>query len=181
MTSSPALEACGSLEPTPALAVISAAATLALAGGIAGFFYAYASSVMFGLNAIDPRDAIAAMKGINATVRNAVFAPAFFGAPVAAFLTAALLLRLGRRRAAGAMALAGLVYVLGAFAPTALVNVPMNNALALVAVPESPAEAARIWSDYAGRWMWWNALRTVFGGVSLLLVGYGLFVWGRRR
>ncbi len=174
-------EASASTNLTLALAASAAAATLMLAGGIAGFFYAYSSSVMFGLNAIDPRDAIVAMKGINATVRNAVFAPAFFGTPVAALVTAFLFFRLGRAAAAGAMALAGLVYLLGAFAPTALVNVPMNDALAGLVVPESLQEAARIWADYAERWTWWNTLRTTFSAGSLLLVGYALFAAGSRR
>jgi len=65
--------------------------TLILTGAIAGFFYAYTSSVMRGLDAIPAAHAIVAMQGINATVRNWVFAPAFFGTPVAAVVTGALL------------------------------------------------------------------------------------------
>jgi uncharacterized membrane protein len=46
---------------------------------IAGFFYAYHCSVMPGLAATDAVSAIKAMQGINAVVRNAVFAFSFFG------------------------------------------------------------------------------------------------------
>ena len=46
------------------------ALTLILTGAIVGFFYAYTSSVMRGLDAIPAAHAIVAMQGINATVRN---------------------------------------------------------------------------------------------------------------
>lgn len=51
-------------------------------GAIFGFFYAWVCSTMWGLDAIDPRVAIEAMKGMNASVRNAVFFPAFFLTPL---------------------------------------------------------------------------------------------------
>jgi uncharacterized membrane protein len=165
-----------SLPVLPALTALSVALTLGLTGSIAGFFYAYACSVMVGLDIIDPRHAIVAMQGINATIRNAAFAPAFFGTPVAALITALLFASLGRRTAAWLMAAAALVYGTGAFLPTLLVNVPMNEALAQVTVPESLAEAARVWSDYARPWTWWNVLRTAFSLLALLLVGLALFV-----
>ncbi|MEE1610609.1 anthrone oxygenase family protein [Microvirga sp. CF3016] len=160
----------------PALTALSATVTLGLSGSIAGFFYAYACSVMFGLEAIDPRHAVAAMQGINATVRNMAFAPAFFGTPVMALVTALLFACLGRRAASWIMAGAALVYVAGAFLPTLFINVPMNEALARVTVPESLPEAARLWAEYAGPWTRWNTLRTVFSLLALLLVGLALFV-----
>lgn len=169
------------IRPGTTLAALSAAVTLALTGAITGFFYAYASSVMFGLDAIDPRQAINAMQGINATVRNIFFAPAFFGTPIAALATAFLFHRLGSQLAARAMALSALVYIAGAFLPTVLVNVPMNNALALTAVPEAAGEAARIWAAYAGPWTGWNVLRTFFSTVSLILVGVSLVAYGAKR
>ena len=168
--------ASSSLPILPALTALSAAVSLGLTGGIAGFFYAYACSVMFGLEAIDPRHAIVAMQGINATVSNAAFAPAFFGTPVAALITALLFAARGRRKAAWLMAAAALVYVAGAFLPTLLINVPMNEALAVTTVPESLTEAARVWSDYARPWIWWNIVRTAFSLLALLLVGLALFV-----
>ena len=52
-----------SLPVLPALTALSVALTLGLTGSIAGFFYAYACSVMVGLDIIDPRHAIVAMQG----------------------------------------------------------------------------------------------------------------------
>jgi uncharacterized membrane protein len=156
------------------------ALTLILTGAIAGFFYAYTSSVMRGLDAIPAAHAIVAMQGINATVRNWIFAPAFFGAPVAAVVTGALLQWLHLKRAALLMFLAAVIYIAGAFLPTLLVNVPMNETLAMVTVPADPQAADHLWREYSAPWTWWNTLRTLFSLASLLLVGLAIFVSARR-
>lgn len=54
----------------------------------------------------------------------------------------------GRR---AAFALSGLVTLLGGTVLTILVNVPMNEALSALAVPEDQATAAQIWQDYSPR------------------------------
>ena len=65
--------------------------SLLLSGAIFGFFYAWVCSTMWGLDAADPRIAIAAMQAMNASVRNIVFFPAFFLTPAFLALTAVLL------------------------------------------------------------------------------------------
>ena len=128
----------------PSIAHLFSAATLLLAGAIAGFFYAYSSSVMPGLDATQANHAIAAMQAINSKVRNTVFFVAFFGMPVAAFVTAALLFSVRQRIAATLFLIAGVTYLVGAFLPTVLVNVPMNDALAVAEVPADPKESAKL-------------------------------------
>ena len=130
-----------------------------------GFFFAWVCSTMWGLDAADPNVAIAAMQAMNASVRNWVFAPAFFGTPVLLMFTALAALRAGERRAATGFALAGLLYVLGAMVPTMTVNVPLNEALALVETPLGAAEAGDAWRAYSGPWQVWNAVRTVRRGL----------------
>ena len=73
-------------HPGPFVAAVGAAVLLSAA--IFGFFYAWVCSTMWGLDAADPRVAIPAMQAMNASVRNVVFAPAFFGTGVAALLAA---------------------------------------------------------------------------------------------
>ena len=153
--------------------------SLLLSGAIFGFFYAWVCSTMWGLDAIDQRIAIEAMQGMNASVRNAVFAPAFFGTPFACLITAALAYSGGARGAALAFAIAGLVYLGGGLILTMAVNVPMNEALALVEVPEDIEAARAIWADYSPRWQVFNVIRTVFSGVTLVLSGVGLAVLAR--
>jgi uncharacterized membrane protein len=163
-----------------AVAAVSATVTLALTGAMAGFFYAYSFSVMFGLDAIKAEHAISAMQSINRKVLNPVFLATFTLAPVAAAVTGGLLLWLDQTWAAVIFFGAAATYVLGAILPTRVVNVPMNEALDAAPVPADSNDAAKLWSDYSPRWTRWNTIRTAFSTLSLLLVGLGLFVWGRQ-
>ena len=147
-------------------------------GAIFGFFFAWVSSTMWGLDAADPRVAIAAMQAMNASVRNAVFAPAFFGTPLV-LLIAAVVNRRSSRAAALAFAAGALVYLLGGLVLTLAVNVPMNEALAQLAVPVERGQAAAIWADYSPRWQVWNQIRTVASGVTLLLAAWATWRLGR--
>jgi uncharacterized membrane protein len=151
--------------------------TLLLAGAIAGFFYAYSVSVMRGLDAATPQQAIGAMQGINSTIRNAWFAPAFFGTPILAAASGVLLLRFRQRSAGIAMLAAALVYGLGALVPTFAINVPMNDALALSPVPVELADAQALWTQYSIRWTGWNHLRTLSSLACLLLAGLALLLY----
>ncbi|MDN3351208.1 anthrone oxygenase family protein [Actinomadura sp. DC4] len=160
------------------LAGLSATTTLLLTGAVAGVFFAYSVSVMMGLDAIGPEQAIAAMRGINDKIQNALFLTAFLLSPVAAAVTGVLLLVLGQRTAGVVFLLAGAVYVLGALVPSFAVNIPMNDALD--AARPSAGEAARVWADYSSRWTAWNHLRTVSSLFSMVLAGLGMFVWGRQ-
>lgn len=163
------------------IAYVSGAITLLLTGTMAGFFFAYSSSVMLGLDAAGATHAIPAMQAINLTVRNPVFFVAFFGTPVAALASAVVFLAARRPMAAALFLIAGLVYFLGALLPTALVNVPMNEALATATVPANPQVALKLWSDFSVPWTWWNTLRTAFSALSLLLVGAAIFASANSR
>lgn len=171
------------LDPTPpahghALLLPLAFLSLLLSGAIFGFFYAWVCSTMWGLDAADPRVAIAAMQAMNASVRNAVFAPAFFGTPIVLVATAAFAWT-SSRRSALLFALAGVIYFFGGVVLTFTVNVQMNEALALVAIPENIKDARQIWQEYSGRWQFWNIMRTLASGITLLLTG-GAFLTLRR-
>jgi uncharacterized membrane protein len=155
-------------------AFISAFASIAFCGAIFGFFYAWVCSTMWGLDQTDPNTAIKAMQAMNASVRNAVFAPAFFGTPLVLLVTAGLAFLAGPRSAALFFGLAALVYLAGAFAVTVQVNVPMNQALAEVKTPLEEFQAAGIWTSYSTRWQTFNQLRTIASGIALLLAGAGL-------
>ena len=144
-------------------------------GAIFGFFYAWVCSTMWGLDAADPRVAIDAMQAMNASVRNAVFFPAFFLTPVFLAVTAGIAWLQNRRGAAILFGASAAVYVFGAFLVTAMVNVPMNEALARVTVPADAEAARRIWDDYSQPWQVWNTVRTVFSGIALLLTGMAIF------
>lgn len=164
--------------PTPAQ--ITAWVGALFAGAIFGFFFAWVCSTMWGLDDADPRVAIAAMQAMNDSVRNAVFFPAFFLTPLVLGLAAALAWREQRHASSRLLLAAALVYLLGGLILTMLVNVPMNETLADVAVPSDLDEARTIWADYSARWQLFNQLRTGASGISLGLTGAALVLLHRR-
>lgn len=163
----------------PQLLIPLALASLLLTGAIFGFFYAWICSTMWGLDAADPRISIPAMQAMNASVRNAVFAPAFFATPFVLFATGLVANTLSHKTPALLFALAGVVYLVGGMILTMLVNVPMNEALAELSVPQSREEAAKIWAEYSPKWQVYNVIRTIVSGVSLLLTGGALLSLSR--
>ncbi len=95
-------------------------------------------------DAADPNVAIAAMQAMNESMRNPVFAPAFFATP---FVLAA---------------------AAGGIAPTIAVSVPMNEALALVEVPLESARARQGWNTARAAF---SGLALVLAGLGTLRVG----------
>lgn len=175
------------------LTAFAATLTLAMIGAMAGLFFAYSVSVMIALDRVNSAEAIRAMQSINQRIQNPVFLTVFMLAPVAAGVTGGLLYKLGHNHAAIAFVLAGIVYLVGSIGVSAAVNIPLNNDLdnvelvqpssssATTVITTSTGETAdQVWSDYSTRWTRWNHLRTLLNLVSLLLVGLGLFLWGRQ-
>ena len=154
----------------PTLAVSS----IMFSGAIFGFFYAWVCSTMWGLDQADPRVAIAAMQAMNASVRNAVFFPAFFLTPLVLGVTATVL-SVGRQRASGRwFAAAAFVYLVFGLFLTMAINVPMNEVLAEIGIPDDVEAARQIWQDYSVRWQFWNQMRTVASGLALVLASIGV-------
>lgn len=153
---------------------LSVLTALLFSGAIFGFFYAWVCSTLWGLDQIDPRTAITAMNAMNISVRNAVFFPIFFLTPIVSIGAALVCYAKGARSAAVLLAAAAVIYLMGAFLPTAQINVPMNRALEAVTVPSNIATAQEIWSAYSAPWQFWNGVRTVASGFSLLCVGIAL-------
>ena len=127
---------------------------------MAGFFFAFSVCVMAGLDDSGGEVAIRAMQGINRAVRNTVFFAAYLAPPCLAAAAALLAWGSGNRRAGGLFAASALVYAAGVLAPTGVVNIPMNDALAALGMP-APDEAEALWQGYGPRWTAWNHLRTV--------------------
>lgn len=154
-----------------------AAGSLILSGAIFGFFYAWICSTMWGLDTLAPDVAIKAMNAMNASVRNGVFAPAFFGTTLVMAITAGLCFAAGMRRAGLAFALGAVIYLGGGQILTAQFNLPLNAALAAVVLPHP--DAAAIWANYSAEWQYWNQMRTGFSGLALCCAGGGLWLLGR--
>jgi uncharacterized membrane protein len=142
-------------------------------GLIAGFFYAYTCSVAIGLAEVGDRTYVDAMQSINATVRNALFAPSFFGAALLLALATALHAR-GRSPRTLPLAIATALYLGGGLLLTMAANVPLNDELARVPLDAGADVLARAREDYEGPWNRWNAVRTVLSTAALACVGWAL-------
>jgi uncharacterized membrane protein len=140
-----------------ALAVLLAVSTV-IVGLMAGFFYAYACSVMVGLDRVDDRTFIVTMQWINATVRNAAFAPAFFGSLVLT-IAAAVVAVVSSRSARGWIVAAAVLYA-AAVLVTLTLNVPLNEQLAAAGPADQISDLAAVRAAFEGPWIRWNLLRT---------------------
>lgn len=126
-------------------------------GLIGGVFFTFSNFVMPALVRLSPAQGTAAMQAINVTVLNPGFLGAFVG--TALLSVAGIVVGLFNGGPADpALIAGGLLYVVGTFAVTARGNVPLNNALA--ELEPDGADASAAWTDYVGRWTFWNHVRT---------------------
>ncbi len=160
------------------LASIVAVLSLTLTAAVSGVFFAYSNSVVPGLDAVRPEQAITAMNSLNRTILNPLFLTTFVGPPIATVLAGILILVDGATTAGLLYLAAALVYLAGCVAPTAAVNVPLNNGLDTGTVPADLDEAGRTWHDYSHRWTRWNHVRAAASLVAVALSGIALLLWG---
>ncbi|OJF12794.1 hypothetical protein BG844_18740 [Couchioplanes caeruleus subsp. caeruleus] len=147
-------------------------------GLIAGFFYAYACSVMIGLARVDNHTFVSTMQWINATVRNGWFAVSFFGAlPLAAIAAILHLRRDARPVLPWTVAAVGLYAV--AFAITMGISVPLNDELAAAGDPSAIADLSAVRAAYETTWVEWNIARTIAATAALACLVRALMVRAR--
>ncbi|KJK42414.1 hypothetical protein UK23_37325 [Lentzea aerocolonigenes] len=133
------------------ITLIAAAAS----GLMAGLFFAFSTAVMPGLADLPAADARAAMRRINVRIQNPVFLLVFAGNVILCGI------EVFQGRIAG-----GLLYLVGSFLLTMVVNVPMNNRL------ERTDDA--YWPEYLRRWTIWNHVRGIACLASTITLLLGL-------
>ncbi len=128
-------------------------------GLLAGLFFAFSNFVMKALQHQPPESGVRTMQSINAFIQNPGFFALFLGTTLAAAAVVVMsVLRLGHPGFDLQLAGAAL-YLVGTFAVTVLVHVPLNNRLAHV--HPSGADMPQFWSFYVSKWVMWNHVRTV--------------------
>jgi uncharacterized membrane protein len=141
---------------------------------VAGFLFAFAVVVMPGIRSLNDDEFIGAFRAIDGVIQRnqPLFMLVWVGsvlllvtAAVASVWTLAGVSRL-------LVIAAALVYILGVQAPTARINIPLNNQLQRIdprTMSETDRRRAR--DDFEPRWNQWNVFRTVCASVvSGLLV-----------
>ncbi|MEU4413599.1 anthrone oxygenase family protein [Nocardia salmonicida] len=156
-------------------------ATMVLAllstGLIAGVFYAYAISVMPALGRTEDRTLIDVMQKINVVIINPWFMFGFMG--TVGFTALAAALHLGKEQRSTLIWI-GIALALNviAFAVTAGLNVPLNDALAAAGDPASIADTAAVRADFEATWVRWNIVRAVVHTAAFLVLCGALFAAG---
>jgi uncharacterized membrane protein len=158
------------------IAPIAGFLALLASGLMAGLFYAYSVSVIWGLNRADPRAAIDSFNGINVAILNPLFLLVFIGVPVLGGLAAILFWQSGHSAAMWLFGASAIVYAVGTLGVTMGINVPQNVALANGGVPQDIAAARQIWDGFTAGWMPWNHIRAAAATLSLLLAALGLYL-----
>ncbi|WGW12220.1 DUF1772 domain-containing protein [Saxibacter everestensis] len=148
------------------LAVVAAVSV----GVIGGLFFAFSTSVMPALRRLPPAQGMVAMQSINVSILNPIFLTTFLGSTVSC-IAVALTAPFSDAGSPGLLMAGALVYLIGGFGVTAVVNVPMNRAIETVdpTVPDSSVA----WARYLKRWTAANHVRAAasMGASALLTVG----------
>mgnify|MGYP001194463108 CR=1 FL=1 len=169
------------LAGAPAFLMLLPLISVGFTGACFGFFFAWQSSTLRGLDMIDPATAIEAMQSMNASVRNSLFGTVYFGTPLVLALSMVVMAVLRARVAAVVLGLALVLHMVGVFGVTATINVPMNQELAEVDAQAPGAD--KIWQAFSTRWQSANLIRMIAAGGCLMLVATTLVpaLQNRRR
>jgi uncharacterized membrane protein len=143
-------------------------------GLVAGFFFAFSTTVMKALTRVPESQGLVAMQTINVVVINPPVMLALFGTGVAcAVLVIAAFVEWGEPYAVYLLP-RSLVYLAGVVVLTFAYHVPRNDALA--AVDPGDPSAADHWRRYARTWTAWNHVRTIASLAAAALLTIALRV-----
>lgn len=154
------------------LTIIAALITTVQLAGIYGLFFTYSNSVIPGLDAIDPEQAVRAMRSINIKIVNPLFMLHFLVTLITGATTGLLLVAQSETTPAIFFLAATGVYLI-VFLITGSQNIPLNNALE----KNTSTDYRQVWADFSPKWLRLNHVRTVLCMVSVVLAGLGLFTW----
>jgi uncharacterized membrane protein len=139
-------------------------------GLLGGLYFAFSTFIMTALGRIAQASGIMAMNAINVVIVQSLFMPLFIGTTLSSLVLAITAVLRWGQPGATAMLVGGVLYVVGMFVCTAVIHVPMNDALA--AVDPASTEAASLWARYLTDWTLWNHVRTISSTLACTL-----FIW----
>ena len=145
-------------------------------GLMAGVFSLYAHTIMPGLRTTDDRTFIGAFQSIDHAIINPWFIGAsFLGAAVFTSVAAAT----NRPRPVFTWILAALIAYLATMVITAVVHVPLNDALKAAGNPNNIADLHRVRLNFhEARWAAWNLARAVASTAAFAMLTWSLVLHG---
>lgn len=132
---------------------------------VAGMFYAFSSFVMPALARIQNSEGIHAMNAINITVITPSFMVLFMGSALLCVVLGGWSLFSISQLGSQLVLLACLLYGVGCFGVTVVLNVPLNDQLAAT----SPTDGHVFWQTYLKTWTLWNTVRTASSALAAVV------------
>lgn len=162
---------------------LTVACAIILVGLLAGFFFTFSVIIMPGLRRLVDKEYIMSFRAIDSVLQSSmpavatrpVFGIVFIGAMLSVLVSAILGVVYSSLTSILLITGAGVCYSFGVLWLTARIHLPLNNQLqSLPTDSMSPSEMAKARSNFEGRWVRWNTVRTVAAIISfvLLLVAY---------
>ena len=160
-----------------ALRTVSLMAATMSTGLMAGVFGLYAHTIMPGLRTTDDRTFVGAFQSIDTAIINPWFIGAMFlGA--ALFTTVAAVTN--HPTPAFTWIVGALIAYLGTVVITAVVHVPLNDAIKAAGNPDRIADLHRVRSNFhEARWAAWNLVRTITSTGAFGMLSWSLVLHGR--
>ena len=140
---------------------------------VAGFLFAFAVVIMPGIRSLDDEGFIRAFQAIDRVIQNnqPLFMLVWVGSVLSVISAAVLGLWALEGTDRVLLIGAAAIYVLWVQLPTALINVPLNNALQKLdpgTMSETTRKRAR--NDFEPRWSRWNGIRTAWACLTSILL-----------
>ena len=150
-------------------------ASIILTGLSAGLFYAWSVSVIPGTLRVNDSTYLETMQAINRAILNPAFFLVFFGTIV--FLSIGSIYQFNTSQIAfWLMLLASITYLIGTVGVTGLGNVPLNDQLDVLKLPElSHSKLADFRHYYEANWNRLHWIRTICAVVSFILTVLSAF------
>lgn len=134
---------------------------------ISGVYFAFSSFIMRSLNQLDSNVSIITMNSINRVILRSWFIPLFFGSTVSVVVISINSLFGYYQQHSAVLLSAGVIYFLGMFICTAIINVPLNERLRLS--QNSTSTSDEEWSHYIKYWTRWNHVRTISSLIACVM------------
>jgi len=140
------------------------------AGLITGLLFAFSNFVMKALAELPADKGMYAMQRINIWIVNPLFMLLFTGTPVLCLLISTYALFDINTPGSLYLLTGSILYLIGPFGVTLMLNVPLNNLLARTDI----SNADEVWPMYQKKWQYWNHIRTYLGVVSMVILILGI-------
>lgn len=155
---------------------ISSYAAILLTGLSAGFFYAWAVSVIPGTKQISDKSYLEAMQSINRAIMNPGFFAIFIGS-LLLLVIACVIQYSNDTKAFIFIVLATICYLFGTVGVTGVGNVPMNEALDAINLNNLDAKGMKnVRLTYESKWNMLHNIRTLFSVLAFVFSLLSVFV-----